>query len=311
MTLTDNYQLLLAIRVLNGLSDGVVYPAALVLVSEYLEEKDRAVGVVAILGGTAMAAVIGLPLTIEVLEPEKWQEVFRWFTGVSLVGTVVSGVLLPLIPGKNDEGIREGFNAFMASPRLRKIAGANIAGDVAWFGALTFVGSFLVHEYNPSLHQLALFYFAAGLAFVVGSFLATSSDFETQQRLSIVSSIASTVLAPIFFIVAESFVATLAIAIVYAFLRAPGISAMDNMLITAAENTTTRVVSGALSSIVSGIAIFVAAAIGGVVLDSTAYTTIGLIFGVSAMGSVLMLWKLKEGEGIVIEENKDLAPTQG
>jgi len=290
--LTDNYKIMLLIRVMNGLSDGIVYPVALVLISEYLSKEKRQLGVNAILAGTGLAAVVGIPLTVELLDAQNWQESFLVFSTISTIG-VLGSLILPRPRYSETEWGQGGLQAFCTNTRLRTIAGANIMGDIAWFGALTFLGSFLVHSYNISLHRLSFFYFIAGVAFILGSFLATSSSFKIQRRWAICSSVGSAAMVPIFFSFTEGYWVTLSIAFVYGFIRAPGIGTMDNMLLDAAENTTTRVVSGALSSIIVGVAILIAASIGGMVLDSTAYNVIGVIFGISAFMSVLMLWNLK------------------
>ncbi|HXK32380.1 MAG TPA: MFS transporter [Dehalococcoidia bacterium] len=296
MTATSNYEALLAIRLVNGVSDGILYSVCLILVSEYFH-PDKRLLCIGILGlGSAAAGVVGVPLTLQLLDQTDWQESFEIFAWIS-----ISGVILTLfLPNRGYFELEVGSSSLgqvLRDKLLMKIAGANILGDIAWYGSLTFLGSFLVATYDPGINELAVFYAIASSGYVVGTLMfvgavGESSSFEKRRMWAIGSSLFSAVMVAVFFSVTPAFYTTLALGTIFAVGRAGGVTAMDDMIISIAENTATRITTSAFASIVPGLAVMAAASVGGIVLDATAYKAIGIVFGVSAFGSLPLLMML-------------------
>lgn len=293
MVVTDNYEALLVFRVFNGIADGLIYPAACVAIFDYLPKEKRSLGIQAIVAGTGLSAVVGLPLTALLVEDGNWHRSIEVFTYVSL-GVLALVWLLPKPTRPQLEQAMGGFKALVQNRRLRTMSLANVFGDMSWFGALTFLGSFLVKEYQPSLRELSLFFLVAGISFVIGSSVVRQPDFRTQRRYSILSSLVVVPMAVLFFMVTESLLVTTVIAGFYALVRAPGIVGMDTMLLEEAEDSITQVTAGAVTNIITALGTLGGALLGSLVLSNTAYTTLGGVLGISSLIAFLFLLPLRD-----------------
>ena len=291
LTKTDDYALMMLIRVFNGIADGIIYPAAWVAVFDYLPEKRRQTGIAWVVIGTSLSAVIGLPITCSLIGNGDWQKSISWFALISF-GILVITLLLPEAVNRQVEFKLGGWQILLKDPKIRIIALANICGDIAWFGALLFLGSFLVRFYNPSLWQLSVFYFMGGLSFVLGCLWSMPTP-ALQRRIAMYSSLIVVVMALIFFSISRGFWLSVGLAVVYGFTRAPGIVAMDTMLMEVSEKKVNLVIVGALTNLISSFAILGVAAVGGMVLGATTYQGIGVAFAVFSLIAFFLLWLMK------------------
>ncbi|MEX0621802.1 MAG: MFS transporter [Candidatus Woykebacteria bacterium] len=291
LTTTKDYTLLLLIRFFNGAADGLIYPAAWVALGHYLpKEKQDTWGIAAIIAGTGVASFVGLPLTAWFLNDHSWQ------FAVTIMAMVGSGVFLisltlpptPRLVYKEKLG---GFSTILGDRNLFLLLLANIFGAASWFGALAFVGSFIVQTYSPSLNDLAWFFVIAGGLFTV-TVVATGVLAVTpklQKAASIGSSILVVPMTMVFFGITEGFWLTAGLAAAFAVFRAPGVTSLESLLFAASEKTTARVPAIAALDSPTYLGTMGAAAIGGIVLSQSTYFGIGVIFAASAALSLAFL----------------------
>ncbi|MDP2671658.1 MAG: MFS transporter [bacterium] len=287
-TTTDTYGALLAIRILNGFADGLIYPAAWVAIANYLPRNRWAFGNQWILIGTALSAIFGLPLANTWAGGGDWQSAFKWFT---LAGATMLLLSLTLAFAKeypHKEVETGGFQTIWNNSYLRGLLLANIFVAASWFGVVTFVGGFLVRTYQPTSSEVSWFFVCAGIAFTIGTFIF-SENRETQKKIAITTGVLVIPLAFVFFWLTNGFWTTVAIASVYAFVRSPGLLAMETMLLHETERAAARVPAIAAVDMVSALGTLIGAALGGIILSEGTYAGIGVIFSASAALSLFFL----------------------
>jgi predicted MFS family arabinose efflux permease len=292
---------LLLIRFFNGAADGLIYPAAWVALGSYLpKERQDTWGVAAIIAGTGVASFVGLPITAWLLNDHSWQ---FGVTILAFVGAAICliSLTLPKTPPARGEESLGGFSTILGDRSLLFLLLANIFGAASWFGALAFVGSFVVQTHNPSLNELAIFFGIAGLAFtaMVVTTGALANTARLQKTASVLSGLAAIPMAIVFFGVAESFWMTVGLATAYAVVRAPGVTSLESLLFAASEKTTARVPAIAALDMPTYLGTMAAALVAGIVLDQTTYRIIGIIFAASAALSLAFLLLYRAGERLV------------
>lgn len=298
LTTTKDYTLLLLIRFFNGAADGLIYPAAWVALGHYLpRERQNTWGIAAILAGTGVASFVGLPLTAWFLNDHSWQFAV---TILAIVGSGVFLVSLALPPTPRIEEKKQlgGFSTILGNRNLFLLLLANIFGAASWFGALAFVGSFIVQTHNPSLNELAWFFVIAGSLFTI-TVVATGALAVTprlQKTAGIVSSILVIPMVLVFFGVTEGFWLTAGFAAIFAIFRAPGVTSLESLLFAASEKTTARIPAIAALDSPTYFGTMGAAAVGGIVLSQSTYFGIGVIFAASAALSLAFLLMYKPAE---------------
>lgn len=291
LTITASYDALLVIRFFNGAADGLLYPAAWVALGYYLpREKQNTWGIAAILAGTGLASVVGLPLTAWLLNDHEWEFAAR-VLALAGFGILLLSLALPAIEGRDEGDPGGGFASIIGNPNLVRLLLANIFGAASWFGALAFVGSFVIQTYLPSLNEVALFFLLAGVAFtlaviVTGGLAVTPG---AQKIASVVSSIMVVPLAVVFFSFTSDFTVTVALAVIYAVARAPGVTGLESLLFAGSETTTARVPAIAALDMVTAFGTLGGAAVGGIVLSQSTYQGIGIIFAASAFLSLVFV----------------------
>lgn len=295
-TTTNSYSVLMGIRVLNGIADGLIYPAAWVAIADYLPRQRWAFGNQQILIGTALSAIVGLPLANVWASGGEWQSAFKWFSlaGISMFALSLSLQFAQEFPHSDVQS--GGFRTIWNDSFLRKLLLSNVFVAASWFGVITFVGGFLVKTYQPSTLDLSLFFICAGLAFTTGTFVY-SDNRRAQRKIAIATGFCVIPMAIIFFSVTNGFWTTVAIASVYAFFRSPGLLAMETMLLDETELAAARVPAIAAVDMVSALGTLIGAALGGIVLSSGTYTGIGVIFAASAALSLLFLLRTQQPIG--------------
>ncbi len=294
--LTSEYSVLLALRALSGLADALVLPSAMAAASDYFDGKDRARALNLLLVPLGAAAVFGLPLVVLISHVSDWHAAFLAFAAINSLTMIAVWVLLPEVPPAAPVRpslrlhYRESYGEVFGQRAIYSILVAAVLGAATWNGLVTYAGAFFEAELGARGIEEGLLFGALGGSYVVGAaFGAVFAGRFPPRSISVVSGAAATVLPlPV---MASSGLAPLCVglAVVFAMSRAPGVGALNNLILDLAPHSQSTAVSVHGMVFMGGA--FVGAMAGGVAIHVAGFRGLGATLGLAsavALGALLL-----------------------
>jgi predicted MFS family arabinose efflux permease len=166
--LAPNLPVMLAARVLTGVSIGGFWAFAAGLGTRLASERHVGRVTSVILSGVSVASVLGVPATAFVSSYAGWRSAFAAMGGLALVLLVALAALLPPMPGERGAG---GAREPLSGP-IKVVLVATVLIVTGHFAAYTYVRPFLEQagDYGPALVGTALLVY--GATGVIGNFVA-------------------------------------------------------------------------------------------------------------------------------------------
>jgi DHA1 family inner membrane transport protein len=284
--LTSEYGVLLAMRILSGAGDAVLLPSAYVAVTDYFMGKDREVALNVLLVPLGAAVVVGLPIVVGINEIAGWHAAFAVFAAFNVVILLAVRLLLPPVVTVKDKRsfarhYRESYGGVLRNSSALAILLAAVLGAAVWNGMVTYVGAFFEDELGAHGAELAVLFALVGGCYVVGGgvgiFLARRSR---PWPIAVWSAVAASILP--FAVVSSTAMVPLTVLLAMAFAasRAPGVGALNNMLMDLAPGSEGTAIS--LHGIVFMSGAFVGAVAGGLAISAGGYVAMGGLFAVLA-----------------------------
>lgn len=293
-SLTSDYSVLMALRILSGIADAMVLPSAAAAVSDYFEGKDREVALNVLVLPMGAAAVVGLPVVVIIDQLLDWHAAFLVF-GVLNLG-VMAGARWLLAPAAGGAPVeqsladhyRRSYGEVLGTRAALVVLGAAVLGAAVWNGTVTYAGAFFEEELGAEGGSLSAMFAGLGIAYVLGGGVGVLLARRLPPKpIAIWSAvIAALLLLPL---VWSSGMAPLAVllALGFAASRAPGIAALNNMLLDLAPDSQGTAISTYGVIAVSGM--LVGAGSGGVALAFEGYVGMASLFTTLALGAALLL----------------------
>jgi len=286
--LTSSYALLMALRILSGISDALVIPSAAAAVADYFSARDRTVALNVLLVPAGAAAVVGLPVVALVDNVLDWHAAFVVFAACTL-GTLASvRWLLPRAPDAASTGrgladhYRDSYAEVVGTRSALAVLLAAILGATVWGGMVTYAGAFF-----EDLGLSGLFA-ALGASYVLGgaagAFLARGL---APRRVALLSALAAGLLLLPAVLSASVVPLSVVFMLAFAASRAPAVAAINNMLLDLAPGAPGTAIS--TYAVVASLGGVVGAASGGVALAVQGYVTMASLFTVVALVAALLL----------------------
>ena len=305
--LTSEYSVLLAMRVLSGAGDALLLPSAYVAVTDYFTGKDREVALNVLLVPLGAAVVVGLPIVVGINELAGWHAAFAVFAVVNLVILLAVRLLLPPVVTVKDkrsfaQHYRESYGGVLRNSSALAILLAAVLGAAVWNGMVTYVGAFFEDELGAHGAELAVLFALVGGCYVVGGgvgiFLARRSR---PWPIAVWSAVAASILP--FAVVSSTAVVPLTVVLAMAFAasRAPGVGALNNMLMDLAPGSEGTAIS--LHGIVFMSGAFVGAVGGGLAISAGGYVAMGALFAVLAACALVVLLLPAASRAAVVAES--------
>jgi len=291
---TSSYSMLLALRIISGIADALVLPSAAAAVSDYFEGKDREVALNVLLVPMGAAAVVGLPIVVAVTYAVDWHVAFLVFAAFNFAAVVSVRWLLPpagaVAPsaGSLADHYRESYGEVLATKTAVAVLASAVLGAAVWNGVVTYAGAFFEDELNAGGGQLTGLFAALGTAYVIGGVAGALLARRMPPRpIAVWSALAAAAL--LLPLVTSSHVAplTVLLALGFAASRAPGIAALNNMLLDLAPNSQGTAIS--MYGVIAASGLLVGAASGGVAIAVEGYIGLAALFTTLAVGAALLL----------------------
>lgn len=292
--LTSSYAALMAMRVLSGLADALVLPAAAAAISDYFRGKDREVALNVLLVPMGAAAVVGLPVVVIVSNILDWHAAFLVFAAFNLVVLIGVRWLLPSAPiaapaeRSLADHYRKSYGEVLGTRTALTILGAAVLGAAVWNGVVTYAGAFFEDELNATGMGLSALFAALGIAYVIGGGIGVLLARRMAPRpIAIWSALAAALLLLPMVASTEVLPVAVALALGFAASRAPGIAALTNMLLDLAPGYQGTAIS--TYGIIAMSGMLVGASSGGVAIAFEGYTGMASLFTTLALGGALLL----------------------
>jgi predicted MFS family arabinose efflux permease len=291
---TSDYSILMSLRVVSGIADALVLPSAAAAISDYYRDKDREVALNLLLIPMGGAAVIGLPLVALIDNAVDWHAAFLVFAGINV--SILAGVLwlLPPVAAQAPatqtlaDHYRESYGEVLGTRTAIIVLSAAILGATVWNGTVTYAAAFFEDELGAGGTTVSGLFAALGVAYVIGgAFGAFMAMRAPPKPIALWSAIiASFLLIPL---IASASVPAIAVVIALAFAasRAPGIAALNNMLLDLAPSSQGTAI--ATYGVVAASGALVGAGTGGAAIALEGYAGMAALFTILAVGSVLLL----------------------
>jgi len=292
--LTSSYALLMALRILSGISDALVIPSAAAAVADYFSARDRTVALNVLLVPAGAAAVVGLPVVALVDNVLDWHAAFVVFAACTL-GTLASvRWLLPRAPDAASTGrgladhYRDSYAEVVGTRSALAVLLAAILGATVWGGMVTYAGAFFEDELQAENLGLSGLFAALGASYVLGgaagAFLARGL---APRRVALLSALAAGLLLLPAVLSASVVPLSVVFMLAFAASRAPAVAAINNMLLDLAPGAPGTAIS--TYAVVASLGGVVGAASGGVALAVQGYVTMASLFTVVALVAALLL----------------------
>jgi predicted MFS family arabinose efflux permease len=292
--LTSDYGLLMALRVLSGIGDALVLPSAVAAVADYFDDKDREVALNVLFIPIGAAAVVGLPIVVVVSDVWDWQVAFLMFAAVNLVTLIaVHGLLTDAVPIASAERslsvhYRESYGEVLGRRAAKFVLGAAVLGGTVGSGVFIYAGAFFEDELELASRGLTALFAAFGAAYVVGGVAGAVMARRFPPRpIAIWSILTALVLLLPLVTSTEVFALTATLALVFSASRAPGVAALNNLLLELAPGAQGTAVSA--FGLVTAAGYFLGAALGGVAIAAGGYVGMATIFTILAAVAAALL----------------------
>ncbi|MEI9894078.1 MAG: MFS transporter [Chthoniobacter sp.] len=165
-----NFGVMIAARVLFGISLGGFWTIAVTLGGRLVPARSMAKATTIILAGISIATVAGVPAGTLIAGLSSWRVAFAVIGGVALLVGVVQLFVLPALPPPPAPGFRQLTHLLRhADARLGLLTVAFVVAG--HFGAYTYVAPFLRDGSGISAGSLSTLLLAYGVAGVVGNFV--------------------------------------------------------------------------------------------------------------------------------------------
>ncbi len=278
------------------------FPSSASAIGDYFRDKDREVALNVLLLPLGAAAVIGLPAVVVITEVFDWHVAFLV---LSLFNFAVAGAVRTLLPavdrqpvrGTLAEHYRESYGDVIGSRAALIVLAASILGAAVWNGMVTYAGALFEDELGAEGASLSVLFAGLGISYVIGGAFGVALARRLPARTIALGSAccASVLLIPL--VGSTGFApAAIVFAMLFAASRAPGIAALNNMLIEAAPRASGTAVSS--YGVVAACGILLGAASGGSAIEVAGYMGMAVLFTCLALLSVLLLARPLEAEGL-------------
>jgi len=197
--MAPSFALLLAARIVAGTFGGVLGALVLAIVADLVPYARRASATAIVAASFSLASIAGVPLGLWIAARSTWRMPFLVLSVASIAVAVAAARILPPLrehlAHPHSRHPLEQFRAIFGVPNHRRAFAFTIALMFAGFSVIPFVAPYNVANVGITEADLALIYFAGGLAtLVTAQIIGRLHDRHGKKRLFALIGFASIVL---------------------------------------------------------------------------------------------------------------------
>ncbi len=289
-----HFSVLLIARLIVALAIGVFWSISTAMAVRLVPAHQAVKATSVVLGGLAVAAVLGVPLGTLLGQYAGWHAAFAVLSGISLLVALAATILMPSMPSQSTGNLRNILKAFHHGP-MRLVFYATVLMMTGHFLAYTYITLYLQQVTGiPAswMSSLLLVYGAAGVVgnFTIGSAMATSLRSALLGMLLLMT--LSLILLWVF---GTDRWVTIAILLPWGFSYAALPVLLQTWVFKSAQETGDSEAALSLLVVAFNVAIAAGAWLGGVILDRLGATPIALIAAAIVALALLLVWCSRHG----------------
>jgi DHA1 family inner membrane transport protein len=171
-----SFMVLLVLRIVTGLSGGMIPPNSMAAIADVLTPAKRAKAFGILMAAASMSSVVGVPLIAVMASIGGWRVPFLVIGSLLFLCAVLHWFWYPKIQksGPRNFSFIARYKK-MASIRLFRAAlAANLVQRMAFHGTFSYLAAYLISEHGTSVGETAVPLAIVGIGVVVGSTMAGS-----------------------------------------------------------------------------------------------------------------------------------------
>ncbi|MQG30915.1 MAG: MFS transporter, partial [SAR202 cluster bacterium] len=169
-----NFGVLIALRVVTGLTGGMIPPNSMAAVADILTPTKRARAFGLLMAFASLSGVIGVPLVAVMTSVGGWRVPFLVIGSLLIVYAVLHWFWYPKIQASGPQSISflSRYKQMASISLFRTALAANLLQRMAFYATFSYLAAFLISEHGLSVGETAVPLAIVGIGVVVGSTMA-------------------------------------------------------------------------------------------------------------------------------------------
>jgi predicted MFS family arabinose efflux permease len=300
-SLATSFPLLIALRVIAGIGAALIFPNVSAMIGDNFAYRDRGRAMSTVIGFNTMASVIGVPTAGIVAEATSWRVSLAIVGSLCLVATVLLYFLLrPAQVHVSESKFFELYRSILRRPSALAAVASSFLGSLYWFAWSTYIVVFFEHVYGLPRGQAATLALTLGLGVLVGSQIGGRIGDRIGHKPVVASAVV--ISAVLLLVLTNTNLPIVAGAALNLLLSAViGARFATNQTLMTEQMPAARGTLLALSSSTIGLAIVLAASLGGLLIDTFGFPAIGVFCFAAALSSAVIVVLFVREEPIDLE----------
>ncbi len=170
----SNFGVLIALRVVTGLTGGMIPPNSMAAVADILTPAKRARAFGLLMAFASLSGVIGVPLVAVIKSVGGWKVPFSVIGSLLIVCALLNWFWYPRIRASGPQSITflSRYKQMAGISLFRTALAANLLQRVAFYATFSYLAAFLISEHGLSVGETAVPLAIVGIGVVVGSTIA-------------------------------------------------------------------------------------------------------------------------------------------
>jgi DHA1 family inner membrane transport protein len=171
-----SFGVLLGLRVITGLTGGMIPPNSMAAVADVIPSEQRARAFGLLMAFASLSGVIGLPAVAVIASAGGWRVPFMVIGSLLLVIAVFHWFWYPMSPRPEGDSFSfiSRYKQMASISLFRSALAANVLQRAAFYGTFSYLAAYLINEHGFSVGGTALPLAVVGIGVVIGSFVAGS-----------------------------------------------------------------------------------------------------------------------------------------
>jgi len=289
-----SFSVLLIARLIVALAIGVFWSIGTAMAVRLVPAHQAVKATSVVLGGLAVAAVLGVPFGTLLGQYAGWHAAFAALSALSLLVGLAAMILLPSLPAQGTGNLGAILTAFKHGP-MRLVFYATALMMTGHFLAYTYITLYLQQVAGIPASWISYLLLLYGVAGVVGNFTIGSAMAKSLRGALLNMLVLMAVSLLLLWMFGTHRWATIAILIPWGFSYAALPVLLQTWVFRSAQETGDSEAGLSLFVVAFNAAIAAGAWIGGVVLDRLGATPIALIAAIIVALALLLVWCSRHG----------------
>jgi predicted MFS family arabinose efflux permease len=296
-----SFAVLIALRVIAGIGAALIFPNVSAMIGDNFPYRDRGRAMSTVIGFNTMASIVGVPTAGIVAEATSWRLSLALVGALCVAATVLLYFLLrPAQVSMSDSRFFDVYRDIFRNPSAVAAVVSSFLGSLYWFAWSTYIVVFFESVYGLSRGAASAFALTLGLGVLIGSQVGGRLGDRVGHKPVVAGAIVMSAL--LLLVLTNTTLPVIAGAALNLVLSAVvGARFATNQTLMTEQMPAARGTLLALSASTVGVAIVLAASLGGALIDSWGFPAIGIFCFLAAISSAIIVALFVREEPIDIE----------